>query len=313
MESHAFSVAHAKKYGVECAILLNFFIYWIRINKALGKNFREEKTWVYHSQRELSAIYPYWSCKTIERHLAKLIDYGVLIKNKFNNNRWKQTNWYAFYDESEFLCEDSKNVAHTTKVSHRMVKSVASIDTHEYKTIKEQQAEEGAIAPAAASFGLQPNSKVKQASKSDPPKKKELTPDPETMKALEASPLNKSTKTWALTHFDKESILQALNICAERKDIEDWNPYFKEAIKGRWWEEEKKLTNGISREGANKTYAMKYQFLTSSSSEIMCWDEYVVISGLRSSYSQSFNYSDKSFMEKFKSEIRKRDFLVLEE
>jgi hypothetical protein len=57
--SHSFSVEHAEKYGIDCAILINHFQFLIQQNQATGKNFHDGRTWIFQSQKEIASIYPY--------------------------------------------------------------------------------------------------------------------------------------------------------------------------------------------------------------------------------------------------------------
>ena len=43
----------AIKYGLEEATLLHNFIFWIRLNRDKGHNFRDGRTWTYHSLEDL--------------------------------------------------------------------------------------------------------------------------------------------------------------------------------------------------------------------------------------------------------------------
>src|ERR1700731_2932470 len=106
-QSHSFSVELATKYGPECAILINHFQFWIEQNRATGKNFHDGRTWMYQTQKEISAIYPYWSEKTIFRIIQKLVEFGVIVKGNYNKSSYDRTAWYAFKNEGEFLIPQS--------------------------------------------------------------------------------------------------------------------------------------------------------------------------------------------------------------
>lgn len=101
-QSHSYDVDNACLYGVECAILINHFIFWIEQNQTLGRNFHDGRTWMYQTQKEIAAIYPYWSEDTIFRNIKKLVDEGVLIKGNYNKTSFDKTIWYAFKNEEMF-------------------------------------------------------------------------------------------------------------------------------------------------------------------------------------------------------------------
>jgi hypothetical protein len=100
--SHSFSVEYAELYGVECAILINHFQFWIEQNQRTGKNFHDGKTWMYQTQKEIAAIYPYWSEDVVFKLMKKLEDLGVIEKGNFNRSAMDRTAWYAFKNEKMF-------------------------------------------------------------------------------------------------------------------------------------------------------------------------------------------------------------------
>ncbi len=102
MSSHSFSIENAKLYGVECAILINHFEFWIDQNRAMKKNFHEGRTWMFQSQKAIAAIYPYWTEDAVQRNIKKLLDFGVLVKGNFNKSKYDRTVWYAFKNEKNF-------------------------------------------------------------------------------------------------------------------------------------------------------------------------------------------------------------------
>lgn len=107
-KSYIFEVEHAQKYGVDEAIMIRHFIFWIEKNKAEGKNFREGRYWTYNTYEGFAEIFSFWSESQIRRILHKLVSLNVLIKeNKFNKRANDKTNWYAFYNESEFITVNS--------------------------------------------------------------------------------------------------------------------------------------------------------------------------------------------------------------
>lgn len=116
--SHSFSVHHAELYGVDCAILINHFLFWIEQNRAMGRNFHEGRTWMYQTQKEISAIYPYWNRDKVQDLLQKLVDFDVLIKGNFNKKKFDKTTWFAFTYESAFLT--NRKTENTSTVTFRL-------------------------------------------------------------------------------------------------------------------------------------------------------------------------------------------------
>jgi hypothetical protein len=63
--NHTFNIDIAKKFGLEEAILLENFAFWIAKNKANKKHFYENSTWTYNSASALFELFPYWSERKI--------------------------------------------------------------------------------------------------------------------------------------------------------------------------------------------------------------------------------------------------------
>jgi hypothetical protein len=100
---YSFDIKVAEKYGVDEAIMIKNFQFWIKKNKASKKHSYDGRTWTYNSAEEYTIFFPFWSSKQIRRILSSLISQGVIITGNYNKVRYDQTLWYAFDDESEFL------------------------------------------------------------------------------------------------------------------------------------------------------------------------------------------------------------------
>ena len=55
---HSFDIAIAKKYGINCAVLLNNICFWIEKNRANEKNFHDGKYWTYNTKKSISILLP---------------------------------------------------------------------------------------------------------------------------------------------------------------------------------------------------------------------------------------------------------------
>ena len=104
---YSFDIKVAEKYGVDEAIMIKNFQFWIMKNKASKKHSYDGRTWTYNSAEEYTIFFPFWSAKQIRRILSSLISQGIIITGNYNKVRYDQTLWYAFDDESEFLSEIS--------------------------------------------------------------------------------------------------------------------------------------------------------------------------------------------------------------
>ncbi len=102
---HTYNVELAKKYGVDAAIIIRHFQYWIIYNRERGNNLIDGRTWTYFALSSLKGIFPYWTHKQLRRIVNHLLDAGVLLKENHNKKPYDKTRWYAFADEPAFLNE----------------------------------------------------------------------------------------------------------------------------------------------------------------------------------------------------------------
>lgn len=109
-QNHTFSVEFAMEYGIECAILIHHFQFWIEQNQRLGRNFFDERTWMYQTQKEIAVIYPYWSEDVVYKTIAKLVEKDVLIKGNYNKTPFDKTTWYAFKNEEMFTIPSNDGI-----------------------------------------------------------------------------------------------------------------------------------------------------------------------------------------------------------
>lgn len=82
------------------AIVLNQLNYWLGINKKAGKNFIDDRYWVYNSYSDWKAKdFPYWSEKTIQRTFTSLENKGVVLSANYNKLAIDKTKWYTIDTE----------------------------------------------------------------------------------------------------------------------------------------------------------------------------------------------------------------------
>ena len=92
---HHFNIKIAKTYGIEEAILLHHFYFWIAKNAANGKHFYDGLYWTYNSKKAYAYFFTYMNETKIFRVLKHLEDEGIIAKGKYNKDKWDRTNWYA--------------------------------------------------------------------------------------------------------------------------------------------------------------------------------------------------------------------------
>lgn len=110
-----YSVDVAIEYGLNEAIIIQLFQFWILKNKANNNNFFNGRYWTYNSINAWQEILPHFTQMQIRRAIDNLVQKGVLIKGNFNKNKFDRTCWYAFANEDEWLA--SKNT--TTRADNK--------------------------------------------------------------------------------------------------------------------------------------------------------------------------------------------------
>lgn len=95
---HSFHISDAQKYGIEAAVILFNFRYWIEKNKANRKHFYDGHYWTYNTQQAMSELFPYMSRDKVGRVLRHLEDVGVIKTGCYNKLSYDRTKWYTVLD-----------------------------------------------------------------------------------------------------------------------------------------------------------------------------------------------------------------------
>jgi hypothetical protein len=93
--NHSFNIEDAKKYGVNCAVILENIRFWVAKNKANDKHSYDGKYWTYNSVKAFGELFPYMSSDVIRRSLDKLVAEGEILKGNYNENTYDRTAWYT--------------------------------------------------------------------------------------------------------------------------------------------------------------------------------------------------------------------------
>lgn len=104
--TYTFDEEVAKEYGVNEAIMITNFQFWIKKNKVNNQNLYDGRYWTYNSNKAFQELFPFWSAKTIRTVLDHLKDRGVLITGNHNANTYDRTLWFAFADEEKWICSN---------------------------------------------------------------------------------------------------------------------------------------------------------------------------------------------------------------
>ena len=105
---HSFDVEIAKRYGVNCAIILNNLYFWVEKNRANERHFYDGYYWTYNSKKAFSELMPYLSPKQVDYAIKKLIDEGILITGNYNKSAYDRTLWYAITDFGYSILQNCK-------------------------------------------------------------------------------------------------------------------------------------------------------------------------------------------------------------
>ena len=101
--NYSFSVEHAQQYGVDEAIMIHNFQFWITQNLANNRHQHDGRTWTYNSQVAYTHLFPFWNRDQIKRILKSLVKQDILIKGNYNKAGFDKTTWYAFKDEENWI------------------------------------------------------------------------------------------------------------------------------------------------------------------------------------------------------------------
>jgi hypothetical protein len=92
---HYFNTDVAKDCGIEEAILLHNFHFWLSKNAANEKHFHDGLYWFYNSKKAFVDLFPYMNETKIFRSIKNLEERGFVVKGNYNIDKWNKTNWYA--------------------------------------------------------------------------------------------------------------------------------------------------------------------------------------------------------------------------
>lgn len=104
--NHSFNVEIAEKFGIEKAIILEHFFFWIKKNKANKKNIHNGRYYTYNTAEAFAELFPYIK----ERRIAQLLREmetkdNLLLSGQFFN--YDRTKSYTLTDYTMSLFEPS--------------------------------------------------------------------------------------------------------------------------------------------------------------------------------------------------------------
>ena len=125
--NHSFNVEIAEKYGIEKAVLLENFYFWIKKNKANNKNLYEGRYYTYNTAEAFAELFPYIK----ERRIAQLLremenEDNLLLSGQFFN--YDRTKSYTLTDFALSFFEPS---------------NIQNFDNGTYKNMTKEDTETG--------------------------------------------------------------------------------------------------------------------------------------------------------------------------
>ena len=126
---YSFDINYAQLYGINEAIMIKNFQYWITKNKSNDGNFHDGKTWTYNSVNAFTALFPFWSYQKICRILKSLITQKVLMVGNYNRAKYDRTKWYAFVCEETFIKIDTSSNQNSNLQDSKMKDATIKSDT----------------------------------------------------------------------------------------------------------------------------------------------------------------------------------------
>ena len=94
--NHSFNVEIATQYGIEKAILIENFFFWVSKNKANNKNMYEGRAYTYNTAEAFAELFPYMTESKIARLLREMEQDGLIISRQFG--KYDRTKSYTLGD-----------------------------------------------------------------------------------------------------------------------------------------------------------------------------------------------------------------------
>lgn len=101
---HSFDTEVAEKYGMPCAVIFQWMLYWVEYNRANGTNFHDGRYWVYCSNTGLQEYFPYIGMKQLRTALKRLMDEKMLVAGRYNAVAFDRTLWYSIGETGVGYC-----------------------------------------------------------------------------------------------------------------------------------------------------------------------------------------------------------------
>lgn len=100
--------------GLNEAIILNDFAYWVRKNQERGAAFHDGRYWTYSTIDELCKRFQFWGRNTIRRAIGRLVVDGYIEKGCFTTDGANRTTWYTITEKAEELLKATAKSSENT-------------------------------------------------------------------------------------------------------------------------------------------------------------------------------------------------------
>ena len=127
-----FDINVAKEYGVNEAIMIANFQFWITKNKANNKSFYDNHYWTYNSKTALQKLFPFWTERQIRYILDNLINLIIIYTlqaftiGKFEDNRLDATS------KEDILCYKIMNYIDTHIFDIKSLSEISNYFNYNY-------------------------------------------------------------------------------------------------------------------------------------------------------------------------------------
>ena len=91
----SFDAGDAERYGLDGAVMLNHFRYWLNNHIAADRNIYDGEVWNHIAVKKLAELYPYWTVAQVRRILDHLEKEGALKSGNYNQKGYDRTLWYT--------------------------------------------------------------------------------------------------------------------------------------------------------------------------------------------------------------------------
>lgn len=125
---HYYDTDIAQEYGIEEAVVIHNFAYWISKNAANNTHLYDGRYWTYNSADALLELIPeFKTIDKIKRVIKSLIENDIILKGNYNKTTMDRTCWYAFTDKGLELIS-RYNISTRCKVQNCQMQSAKMHD-----------------------------------------------------------------------------------------------------------------------------------------------------------------------------------------